>query len=284
MGMTNVFNMKNRILILFFVLSFAANAQIYQLKENTTLRKIDLANKNQLSASSITEAYTGAFALATTLSGKVSYDMQIVQKGLLFEKYDEIGEYYILAIIPFTKNPSKNKELYNSKFVKDTTYHPDLFYIITKSQLDKNFVENNSRLGFGTVILPIKVRFGDQRNGEKFYTKFESGINLGVSLTYRLNRKVKEVDTYILTSFSTSQVNLDAENTNNFITSSQSTMALTPSLGFLFQFKNDLQIVLITGIDFLSGESGREWVYRDKPFLGIGLGFNIAALGVKPSN
>jgi len=42
--------------------------------------------------------------------------------------------------------------------------------------------------------------------------------------------------------------------------------------------------MVITGIDFLAGEIGREWVYRDKPFLGIGLGFDIAELGVKPTN
>ena len=276
--------MKNRILILVLLLSYAVDAQIYQIKENTALHKIDLATKNQLSTATITETYTGALALAAAPPKEVSYDMQIVKKGLLFEKYDEIGEYFILAIVPFTDNSPKNVELYNSKFIEDQITEPDLFFIVPKSQLDKNFVENNSRLGFGTVILPIKVRFGDQRNGEKFYTKFESGINLGVSLTYRLNRKVKEVDTYVLTSFSTSQVNLDAENTNNFITSSQSAMALTPSLGLLFQFKNDLQIMLITGIDFLAGQIGREWVYRDKPFLGIGLGFNIAELGVRPTN
>lgn len=268
--------------ILALFIGNGAFAQIYQLMENTTLRKIDFSTKQNLSPASVMEVYSATLMTTNNSTEKASFEMQTVKQGYLFEKYDIIGDYYILAVLPFKENEIQNKVLYNSDFKEKGTSIPNLFFLVSKSQFDSDFEENNSRLGFASVILPIKIRFGDKRNGERIYTKFESGINLGVALTYRLNKKLKSVDTYAIASLSTSQVNLDAETTNNFITSSQSALALTPSLGFLFQFKNNLQILAITGIDIISGKIGREWVYRDRPFVGIGLGFNIAQLGVKP--
>ena len=273
---------KILVLSVLFLINFVAHSQVYQIMKSTSLYKIDEKAKAKLSNDLITKMYSAKTSSDTNSVNNVNYKMQFVKKGYLFELTDEIGDYYVLSILKFSKNDELNNQLFNSNFKKDTIGIPNLFFIIKKSQLKNDFEENTSRLGFGSLILPIKVRFGGQKDGQKIYTKFESGVNLGVALTYRFNKKLKEVDVYGLLSLSTSQVNLDAESTNNFITSSQDASAITPSLGLLFQFKNNLQIIAIAGLDVISGKIGRNWLYRDRPFIGIGLGFNIAQLGVKP--
>lgn len=266
--------MKTKLILIAILLwSTLTNAQVYQTNKNLTLAQINAVNRAHLSPSTI----AATFAAVPVISNVN------ITKNTLFQKVDEIGDYYILEVLPFSNNVPQNQQLYNTGYaVGAPVYNADLFYIVIKSKLSSDFEENKSRLGFGTVLLPVKIRFGDERDGTKLYTKFESGINLGVALTWRFRRKLHEVDTYGLLSFSSSQVSLDAENTNNYISTSQSELAMTPSTGILFQFKNKLQIILITGIDVVSGKIGREWIYRDKPFLGLGLGFNIAELGKKP--
>lgn len=171
----------------------------------------------------------------------------------------------------------------NDVFFKDDS---DSLITMTESDCKKIMEEVKGKWGFGIMTLPIKVRLegGREENLSKRYFNFEGGFNLGLAVTRRFwSDDVSEIKKFFVVSINTSQVKVSSETTNKFVPNEESNMAFSPTGGFIFQFKNDLQLIAVVGIDYLSGKVGSEWVYRGKPFYGIGIGFAAFQFGEKPT-
>ena len=138
---------------------------------------------------------------------------------------------------------------------------------------------------FGTVILPLKLRFGDTDNkGNNLrYFDFTSEVNIGLSIAWRMTRvNTRTIDTYLFGSLNLSSIPVDSANTHGFQKTKTNTSAISPTIGMVINFKNSgLQLIGTIGYDFMAGELGRKWTYRNQPWIGIGVGFSIFKFGNK---
>lgn len=235
--------MKTKMLIFLLCISQFIKAQNYQVNKSTLSTSISIPDALQNSK--------GTDTISTPI---------ILNKKEYFEEIAEIGD---------------------NVFLKDAD---GLIITMTKTQCDENMDLVKGKWGFGILTLPIKVRIegGSEDDNTKRYFDFEGGYNLGLAVTRRVfGQNIAEIKGHIVFCLNTSQVEVTPKTTNNIATSEQNNIAISPTLGFIFQFKNDLQIVAVTGIDYLSGEIGSNWIYRNKPYFGIGIGFAALNFGEK---
>jgi hypothetical protein len=180
--------------------------------------------------------------------------------------YEKIGE---MDNVVFLKN-NKTKEVLS----------------MNKFELKEKANEVTSRWNFGILTLPMKMRFGGgstEKNTRRYFD-LSSDFNLGLAISYKMNKKSynKDMQMFWIVTLGTSQVKLTPESTNNFIESDQSSTAFSPSSGVVFQFNKDIQLTTLIGWDIVPGKIGREWLYRDKPFFGVGIGFKVFEIGKAP--
>lgn len=120
----------------------------------------------------------------------------------------------------------------------------------------------------GTVIVPVKIRFS------KF--DFSKDITIGTTAGLRW-RMTNYSDNYfnLLIGIGITSVTLDSLSTYGKIRKATDRPALTPSLGFVFEFHNNIQMGLFIGMDYISSKENIRWRYQGEPWLSIGLGYTI---------
>lgn len=173
-------------------------------------------------------------------------------------------------------------EISDDVILKNTTTGETI--IINKYKLKEMANSVTSRWNFGILTLPMKIRLGggSEEKNTKRYFDLEAGFNLGLALSYKLSDDfTSETQTHWIVTLGTTQIKLTPEATNGEIDNDQSTVAFSPSTGLLFQFSNKLQFTTIIGWDFVPGKIGTQWVYKDKPFFGLGIGFTAFEIGKK---
>lgn len=127
-------------------------------------------------------------------------------------------------------------------------------------------------LSFGTLVVPVKMRFGDGNNRT---FDFASDFTLGASIGAR--KRVNHYKPYylnVLGGFGITSVAADSSTTEGMLTTDSKLAAVTPSIGILAEFYS-VQLGIFTGLDFLSGTTGRAWQYQGKPWIAVGLGIQI---------
>jgi hypothetical protein len=136
------------------------------------------------------------------------------------------------------------------------------------------------RAGFllGAITTPIKMRFGD---GKDRFFDLTSNVNLGVSFGYRM-RLGGNVFVAPMTGVSITSVPMTTEDTKGTLSEATNVACLSIPLSVIF-FIDNFQLGISGGLDIPSGKVGRDWIYRDSPWLGIGLGYNIFELASKPA-
>ncbi len=254
--------MKRVLTLMYLFAGFVGFSQeVYQLKKNSMLETDKSVDYRKFA-----HIFNDSLEVAIRETGDT-----IVSKGKYFEKIGELNDRVFVRLLPNEGDSNPTQKTFS----------------ISKSTAEEIFEETKGRWTFGLLTLPIKVRFegGSTENKTKRYFNFEGGFNIGLSIAYRFNKNATpEIKTYGVFSVGTSQVKANAETTNDFISSEETYMAFSPTVGLVFEFKNDLQLIIITGIDYLSGKVSAEWLYRNKPFLGIGIGFSAFEFGKKPDS
>lgn len=187
------------------------------------------------------------------------------------------------------KDPNSDRVIFNNRFFSanfTTNFRrpPRLseyrYFKITRLEFDSRCKEflPKSQFSVGVLTLPIKIRFGNKTSDEtkKIYSSFTGNISAGLSLGYKrnFNRNKKPWSLTGLTGFSLTSVPVSGETTNNFVQSETNEAALTWHVGLLSSIDN-FQIGVFMGVDYLSGKINKEWDYRNKPWLGIGIGFSF---------
>lgn len=127
----------------------------------------------------------------------------------------------------------------------------------------------------GVLVLPIKMRFGG-KSGDGTQLRdftFSNDVSIGLSVGYRYipNRRFSS---NFLTGISLTSVGVTPDNTKNAVSTATNLSAITWHLGYLFQIDN-FQIGAFTGVDYLAGNVGRKWDYKDEMWFGIGIGYSI---------
>jgi hypothetical protein len=231
----------------------------------------------------------------TDIKGEEKKGSEILEEKWLFRIVIETKEYKIISILPFKDSKDDDGKIYtlnkrvaytedlNDKSVKTTNY-----FKLTLAEFGEVARKVEERFGFGTIILPIKLRFGDtdSQNKNLRYFDFTSEVNVGLSIAWRMSSpRSRVIDTHLIGSLNLSSIAVDSANTRGFQKTSTKISALSPTVGLLFNFKNSgLQLITSVGLDLMAGELGKKWIYRNQPWIGIGIGFSIFKFGDKGSS
>jgi hypothetical protein len=238
------------VLLVCWVHGVVVGQEVIQFKKNEILKPIN-------------EVITNTNYLNTFLSVRSSKKLQQnISSENYYKKIGEIDGFVLL------KNTTTNDTIVMNSF-----------------ELNEKSNPVTPRWNFGMVTLPMKIRFGggsEDKNTRRYFD-LEAGFNLGLALSYKLSNDYRsETQTHWLLTIGTSQVKLTPESTNGKINNDLSVTAFSPTTGFVFHFNNKLQFITIIGWDFIPGKIGTEWLYKDKPFFGLGIGFKAFEIGKKP--
>ncbi len=120
----------------------------------------------------------------------------------------------------------------------------------------------------GTVVIPVKLRF----NQFDFSKDVTIGPTAGVR--FRLSHYTNNY-LNVLLGFGISSVSLDSISTGGKIKKGSDRPALTPSLGIVFEFIQNVQVGVFLGKDYIAKKEDVDWMYQGKTWFSIGLGITI---------
>jgi len=213
------------------------------------------------------------------LIGDVIAGNDIIDAGVQFVIKKKLATYYVIQILINTTDNAFNTKFVGVPDKQQLLAGPVIYFNLPYSTFVSSCEERLQKTSFtlGAVIIPIKMRFGSSAivNGQHLRNfDFQGNVNLGLLVGFKL-QPTHRYSFSFLTGISLTSVPVDSATTQGFITQSTNNAALTWNiLGIVYQIDN-FQIGVITGIDYLSGEIAHHWVYRNRPWLGIGLGFSI---------
>lgn len=217
------------------------------------------------------------------------------------------GDNYVISVARYPDNDAENNRLVYAKIAGTVTYEdnitgnilPDdtytvLYFLLPKDDLQ--YIDTiPQRLTFQYVnitSLPGKLRFGAGKKSFTFpdggtYTRqfsVEGSLNLGYAIggQVRLDRSNKFFFNFI-GGVNVGSISVDSASTDGKANGNTKTaLAISPFVGAYLQYGN-VQVGLLTGIDFPTGKIGQDWIWRYQPWLGIGVGVSIFAPPSKTS-
>ena len=273
--------MKKITLMLMCILAFGAEAglaQTYMLTKSVLAQRVDI-NGDSLITAKKPERLEESWLLNVVTEAKdfkVFYIVKFKEKGTKKDSLDavelnkRVSQYYIESVT--------EKGSFSAK--KETNY-----FKLTNTEFAEVTKKLDEKWTFGTVILPLKLRFGDtdSKGNNLRYFDFTSEVNVGLSVAHRFTRgNTRTIDFYGFLSLNLSSIPVDSANTQGFQKTKTNASAISPTIGMVINFKNSgLQLIGTIGMDFMAGELGRKWTYRNQPWIGIGVGFSIFKFGDK---
>ncbi len=218
--------------------------------------------------------------------GEIEESKEVLERNfkIIVEAFTEKG--YVVSVPIFTS--SSRKDELNRKYVglwaaeengnrKDENVSKFYFFIANKDFQNVCTPEipiNSIVIGLPTI--PTKLRFGNAgKTNDPRYFRFEGNLNLGLSVGWKHyygSRKKYSHD--LILGFTLSSIAVDSATTKGKINTSTSVSSFSPHLGFVMCI-NNFQLGIYSGIDFLNGETNTFWTYRNQPWLGIGIGFDL---------
>jgi hypothetical protein len=204
---------------------------------------------------------------------------EIINVGIQFRIDGTALGGYVIHILQKGSDVTFNSKLFMSNYTVTTKNRlPNIFFVLPietfntkcKSRLTKN------SFTVGTIILPIKMRFGSGNKIDNIYSKdflVTSDVSLGISMGYK-HKWNSDWGINFLGGFNLTMVQVDSSTTKGYYKSASNASGVTWHLGSLLEY-NSFQFGVFTGIDYLSGGVGKKWIYKDNCWLGIAIGYSI---------
>jgi hypothetical protein len=242
--------------------------------------------------------------LKTTVSDTALLSAIVFKEGLAFDVIQQIGSYCLIKFWPINDtslisvfetgiNLRMNNLVANGlkgSFKDTNKSKPEVNYDLSKNAylVPTNLIINNSvefeskfhQWNIGILILPIKVRPFATESG---HFDFLDGLSLGTALSFNVeqkwakNRSINIVLYAGLSSFTADSAKIKERREDYKIT------AFSPAVGLMFE-KSGVQICGMIGMDFPVGSIQKKWVYRNMPWMSIGLGFSLFKISNNDSN
>lgn len=201
---------------------------------------------------------------------------QFMKKNWIFTIDAIVGTDYIIHVAKFTANNVAADA--QNKLTWQDSNSENIYFKLTKSQYDSNAERLKSKGSFvvGASTTLIKIRPGNNEEGaNKIPSEFGNDFNLGLNAGWRLTPwDHREVALSFVGGVSFSSIRVTPQTTRNFITSEATQGCITGSAGLILEIEK-FQISGFVGIDAMSGEIGENWIYRNRPWFGIGFGYEI---------
>jgi|GEM_PF-3485147 hypothetical protein len=138
-------------------------------------------------------------------------------------------------------------------------------------------LEHRGSFIVGASTTLIKIRPGKKSSdpNNTIYSEFGNDFNIGFTAGLKLQpyRKV-DFSGSIIAGFSFTNIKATPYTTKNFLTTEENEGCITVSLGLLFEIQK-FQISTFTGLDIMPGQVGQNWIYRNRPWIGLGFGYQI---------
>lgn len=202
---------------------------------------------------------------------------EILENGWKFRIVNIISDgNYVIQVLPFKGSNTRVITL-NSRF--NNRNGENNYFLMTPQQYE-SFAEVSKRRGrfvVNTSSTLIKIRPGngkDTDDDEVIFSELGNDFNVGLTAGWRLTNYSKTGSVSLVGGFGYSAIKVTPQTTRDFISSESSQSAVTFNAGLIFEY-NKFQLSIFTGIDVMSGEIGRNWIYRDRPWIGIGFGYEI---------
>jgi len=215
-------------------------------------------------------------------------DSTLIEKGIWFEISNECPTGYVIHI--YKKNETvkvddkveltDESKKFNQKYSREND--KDIYFFISFSNLQSHAYKLRNRFSFtiGTATSIIKIRPGIKNTFDDAYpvyfdfgNDFSLGLLVGLKI-FNSRNPDGAIAHNILFGFGTTSISVDSASSKGFANSSSNNSAVFGSFGYVFEYRN-FQIGAYMGVDFMGGAVGRNWIYRDRPWFGISMGYSI---------
>lgn len=202
---------------------------------------------------------------------------QRIPQNTVFSIRNISGSDYVIQVATFTAE-SQMAKTSNSLLVVNRAGLP-YYFKLSRAQYDLNAQKferrGNFTVGASTTLIKIRPGRKNPKDGYNIYSEFGNDFNIGVSAGWKVrpNRRL-EVSHSVVGGLSFSSIKVTPYTTKEFLTAESAQGCLTFSVGYVFEY-NKFQVSLFSGMDVMSGEVGRKWIYRNRPWIGVGFGFQI---------
>lgn len=127
-------------------------------------------------------------------------------------------------------------------------------------------------LSLGALMVPVKLRMATAGAGSFDFSR-DVAIGTSVGIRQGLSRfKPYYFNGLIGTGVST--VAALPQNTGGFASTPADLSAFTVSLGAILDL-DGVQLGLFSGIDMVTREAGQHWIYQQKPWFSLGIGYQF---------
>lgn len=152
------------------------------------------------------------------------------------------------------------------------------YYIVpTTTLLEKTaaFESKQHNVNIGLLVLPVKVRPWATEAGQFDFT---AGLSMGATLCWTYHHNFASDISHNLLVYAGASTYTADESKIKETRDDYSITSFSPAIGYMFE-KKRVQLSLLVGMDFPPGAVQKNWVYRNKPWIGIGVGialFNVS--------
>lgn len=248
-----------------------------------------LMSLQHISGQKSIRTFTGGRTLSECSKSGVSVvpaNTVVIDKGTEFRVVLTTNSGYVISILkPKSVNASSPKHAKCVAMMANCEKAGVAIYFLLTAQDYQDFTRESIPLftfTTGSTMIPIRLRFGSKDSvsridGSAFKRHFDpsANINLGVSAGLRIHpTRSKDFSLSFLVGIGATTIAVNSGTTNGLIKDDTNAAAFTWYTGVVAQY-NDIQIGVFGGIDYLAGELGLNWNYRDQFWLGVGIGYSI---------
>ncbi|MEO6522024.1 MAG: hypothetical protein ABIN91_10130 [Mucilaginibacter sp.] len=200
------------------------------------------------------------------------------------------NDYVIIKFLPITvDNITKGGKSLTGDDVFINSEDNDEYFWINKADLDtylanglikKSYVTPNIKFDYGaSVSLPFKYRLSTAGQNSKITPDVTLGGYAGFKS--RISKSQPYYVTFPILTLGLSTISINDNTVTPTSPGSTSpsvadglVLGVTGSTGIVFRF-DDFQIGFIVGIDRATGEIGKNWIYNDKPWYSLSIGYTF---------
>ncbi|MBA6313871.1 hypothetical protein [Cellulophaga baltica] len=208
--------------------------------------------------------------------GLTPANSEVMERGWKFRVRNVVGTDYIIQISKFTDGSSTSnaQNLITYQDASDS----NIYFKISSTQYLAFAEESKPRgsfvVGASTTLIKIRPGNGSDNEDEVIYSEFGNDFNIGITAGWRISNYKKKTSVSLVSGIGFSSIKVTPQTTRDFIESESTQSSITFSGGLILEI-DKFQISTFIGIDTMSGEIGKNWIYRNRPWLGIGFGYQI---------
>lgn len=241
----------------------------------------------QIGSYSIIKFWNLKDATATSLFGTLKENNQNV-KIMSAQKSKSANEKDSFAALDLSKDISNYKiEGLVASNGKENIDLSKTYYVVPTKTVENNSTEFESKTNqwsIGILALPVKTRPFATKSGQ---FDFSSGFSVGTTLAWTVHHNWQTNFTHnilLYAGVSSYKAEKSKLYSNPVVSDETETIAtFSPALGYMWE-KHNVQLTLLAGVDLPAGKIQKEWVYRNMPWLGIGVGIGLFKIDNEKDN